>query len=69
MDNLKICLECKAINECHDGVECIRCGYCLNIEHCHNKTGECIPTLKDCEEHYLQCMDGCHSECACQERP
>jgi len=40
-----------------------------DCENCHNAEGVCLLTyIKDCEEHYRNCADDCHSECACQDR-
>lgn len=37
-------------------------------EHCHNREGTCMPWIADCMEHYQKCSDGCHDECACQDK-
>ncbi len=67
MENIRACYECKTINECHDGLACIRCGECLSPEtHCHDKNNKCMPFIEDCMEHYEKCADNCHEECSCQ---
>lgn len=40
----------------------------IPLPHCHDKEERCIPFIEDCEEHYRNCSDGCHEECACQDR-
>ena len=59
------CKACKKINGC----DVTRCTYCFSFldTHCHNKKNECIPFIKDCEDHAKICDEyDHHDECACQ---
>lgn len=68
-DFISTCKECYMNNEDNEGFACYKCGGCLNKAHCHDSVdGSCIQYIKDCWEHHLHCQDGCHDECACQER-
>ena len=40
-----------------------------DCNHCHTSLGACHGrTIEDCETHFENCADECHSECACQDR-